>query len=135
MKQEPQEDGQAQLPPKAPKTLSSFFCECLPRTSQGRAGKRRVGLAARSSAFPWVRRPDSPLLPCSRPKHGAMPPGEFLGAGGCGKEKGSTVPRFVPQPPGSQLSKKRRKKDLVLRERTRPRGESGSIKRTADETK
>ena len=27
VKQEPQEDGQAQPPPKTPKTLSSFFCE------------------------------------------------------------------------------------------------------------
>ena len=111
VKQEPQEDGQAQPPPKTPKTLSSFFCECLLFTLRGCAGKRQVGLSPRSSAFPWVRRPNLPLLPCSCPKHGAMPPGEYLGGGGCEKEKGSTVSLLHSPAPRKPAVKKEAKEE------------------------
>lgn len=106
VKQEPQEDGQAQLPPKAPKTLSSFFCECLPRTSQGRAGKRRVGLAARSSAFPWVRRPDSPLLLCPAPSMGRCHLESSWELGAAGRRKGPLFPASFPSPPEASCQKR-----------------------------
>ena len=106
VKQEPQEDGQAQLPAKAPKTLSSFFCECLPRTSQGRAGKRWVGLAARSSAFPWVRRPNAP--PAVFPPH-ARGDATWRVLGSWGLREGERVhcsPASFPSPPEASCQKR-----------------------------
>lgn len=125
VKQEPQEDGQAQPPPKAPKTLSSFFCECLPFTSQGCAGKRQVGLSPRSSAFPWVRRPNSPLLLCSRPQAWGSATWRELGRWGLWEgERVHCFPALFPSPPEASCQKRSERRRTWCSKKGRDQGVS-----------
>lgn len=108
IKQEPQEEDLAK-PPRAPRTLSSFFSEFVPPSPpRGCAGRRQGGCLLRKlqipPVFPRVGKSNS-CLSWLVTLSGAM--------GRCWVERvvgwgtGPTISWLHSQPPGSQQSKKK----------------------------
>lgn len=99
-KQAVQEDGQAKPPPRTLKTLSSFFCECLPLPSRAKWGRGgRVFLQRILRVPPALRGSESNCLSC--PVASSPGPCWLEMPGGWGSPKGKDPPRPVlpPSPP------------------------------------
>lgn len=93
-------------PPKLqrPSAVSSVSISPSPLRA---TGKRQVGLSPRSSAFPWVRRPNSPLLLCSRPQAWGSATWRELGRWGLWEgERVHCFPASFPSPPEASCQKR-----------------------------
>lgn len=123
IKQEPQEEDLAK-PPRAPRTLSSFFSEFVPPSPpRGCAGRRQGGFLRRKlqipPVFPRVGKSNSCLLAC----HPLRGNGAVLGGEGCGV--GDRTHNFLasfPAPRKPAIKKEVKEEESVTPRKEEPKG-------------